>query len=836
MKVFLSHSSIDKGFVETVVQQLRPGTYELDSMSFDAGVLNSQAIIQSLNRSDVFCLFLSDASLKSSYVDFETMLGIELFASGHISRMIVLCIDPGAFDALTESVKYFNVVRKSLNPDNAARLIQGYLIAATDSRQLQSHPFVGREQALLDLETQLTDHSRPLCRGIYVSGNAGSGRRTAVQKLYANLFPTSGKIFPKTNIDEYFGLEEIYRSVLSTLRPTIPLKELRTRLQAFAVASDEEKKRLIADLINSVLTVGEALMLVDRGGILSGSGQLAPEIDGIVDLLEAKPHPPAVIIANRMIPYKLRRTQNDVSYLALRALDREATNRLIRRLLRDVDVNVSEDDLDQLIDLCDGHPYNAYRMIDEVKECGLALFLANPSNFLEWKHRQSSEYLGTVELSTEQIQILALLKFIPELDFASFVDALSLTHAEASNAITELTYLHIVEPTSDRFLVSPALRIAVERDRRIALSADHRQSALKNLANALSIRVEEGSAPIALIDAAVLADLESGNVHSEFAAAFMLPSHNVRMSKRHYDDRNWVRSMYFAKEALKGRDRISSGGFVAACRYLCLSAARIGDAGEFNKAISRLRDRATDDWERSNVYFLEGFNLRLKGNLPRAEELFRRAYELTPRNMSAAREIAAICLVRENLDEAESFARQAFNYAPSNPYVVDILVSVLIKKYRGKEERKQEINDLFDKLEMVGNEAGRSFFATRKAEFEHLWGDNRLALEQIKSAVAKTPTIFEPQRLYAEILLKQGNMAKAYEVIQKMKGMVNARDPSERRTNYRGYLTTYARYLTEVELYEDAKEVFKDTESFTAEERSQGIREVEMVQGFKQTQ
>ena len=42
MRAFLSHSSRDKGFVEAVASNLRPGTFELDALTFDAGAMNSQ--------------------------------------------------------------------------------------------------------------------------------------------------------------------------------------------------------------------------------------------------------------------------------------------------------------------------------------------------------------------------------------------------------------------------------------------------------------------------------------------------------------------------------------------------------------------------------------------------------------------------------------------------------------------------------------------------------------------------------------------------------------------------------------------------------------------------
>ena len=111
---------------------------------------------------------------------------------------------------------------------------------------------------------------------------------------------------------------------------------------------------------------------------------------------------------------------------------------------------------------------------------------------------------------------------------------------------------------------------------------------MKRLAKSLSIRLEEGTAPITLLDSAVLASLESGDVPSEVAAALMLPSHQVWLAKRHYDQKRWRDCMRLASDALKGVARLSSDGFIGACRYLCLSASRMGDVETFNAGIARL--------------------------------------------------------------------------------------------------------------------------------------------------------------------------------------------------------------------------------------------------------
>jgi hypothetical protein len=832
MRAFLSHSSKDKGFVKAVADLLKPGSYELDSETFDAGLVNSQAITAALKRCDLFCLFLSRQSVNSSYVNFETLLGIEFFARGLVNQFLAICLDDDSFSIASDNVRYFNVVRKAQTEESTARLIQGALITAADRADKSAHPFIGREAALIELENQATDIGRPNSKAIYVSGNAGSGRRTVIRKFYQNQYPSVGPVFPQITIAAFSGLEELFRNVLQALRPAMRVAELRTRLSSFEMADQKDRAQQIADLLSSVLATDEAVMLVDDGGLLADSGAFQPEITMVIDRLADKPHPPVAFVAPRMPMRRFQRSERDVAYVALQSLSREDSGRLASRLLRSINVKPTPSQLAEILNLAGGHPYNFYRLSGEIKDIGIEAFLANPSTFIEWKHRQSSEYVRKIDLSSTETDILAILGIVPVLDFEAIVSSLHLDAEDTADALSRLVGLHIIEHNANAFIIAPAVRVAIERDARIRLEKRRRLDALRAVSASLSVRIEEGAAPINLIDAAILASVESGN-SSSVASAFLLPSHYVWLAKRNYDQRDYPETIRLAQEALRGQNRLSVAGVVAACRFMCLAASRRSENGIFEDGIRKLEQLASDNWAKSNVAFLRGFNERMKGRLPAAEEYFVESYHLSPGNISSAREISAISLARNKLEEAEKYAREAKEYSARNPYVLDILLTVLIRKLGKKAASNAEVIELFDILRVVGEEDGRSFFSTRKAELEHLWGDNRLALNLIEEAIQRTNTIFEPRRLHAEILLKDGNLSKAKDVISWMRERVNSQDPAERRTNYRQYLETYSHYLTESGQYNDAKEIYNDSTVFTEKERNEGIRQVEIVQAFK---
>ncbi|TBZ14786.1 toll/interleukin-1 receptor domain-containing protein [Rhizobium leguminosarum] len=833
MRVLLSHASIDKGFVEAVSDNLRPGTFELDSETFDAGLVNSQAIVAALSRCDVFCLFLSRKSVNSAYVNFETLLGIEFFAKAKISQFLVFCLDDEVFSQANANIKFFNIIRKTMDPESVARAIQGHAISVQDISSGSNHPFVGREVQISELEEQIADYSRPLIKALYISGNAGSGRKTLARKFYDSQFPHVGKLFARIEIWPFDGQEELFRTVLMSLRPSITSSDLRSRVSAFSISNQAQRGRQISDLINSLLPAREAALLFDYGGVLTDSGGFSAEISEVISYLDARPHPPAIFISPRMIPKRNRRKEKDIAYSSVSALSWDSASRLLSRLLKEKIISFTADQLTQLTALSECHPYNIYRLIELVEGIGVSAFLANPKYFNDWKHRQSSEYLDNIEFGDVEKSIVGVLKIIPQLDFESIVKSTTHDASFVEEALQRLIELHIVDAYDNRFLIAPAVRMAAERDARTQLSKEQTKTAMEAISRSLNIRIEEGSASFNLINSAVLSSIESGTANSEFIAAFILPSHHVWLSKHHYDQRNWADSIRYGQEAIKGRQRLSSNGFVAACRYVCLSSARLNREDTFAEAIQKLEQFASDDWSKSNVAYLKGFNLRNKGNLPAAETFFQQSIDLSPGNHSALRELAAIALARGNVDKAETFARGALEHSPRNAYLIDILITILIRKHGRQASRNSEIDSLFDVLRRVGEENGRSFFTTRKAEFEHAAGDNKVALDLIQKAIAKTPSLFEPHRLHAEILLKDGNKVKAAEVLEKMRAIVENRDRFDRRFNYRSYLVTLSRYYAEVGRFPEAKQLFDDEDIFTNVERENFLKEIEISESYR---
>src|SRR5262249_53003443 len=241
LKAFLSHSSRDKGTVEAVADELGAANVELDSETFDRGILNVTAIQNALKRSDLYVLFLSNDALASRIVRYEALLAQELFARGIVDRLLVICLDEEAFASAEAQWKAFNFVRRPPGAKSIERLIQHNLIAIRAKQKRSNQPFVVRTTQLHDAKENLIDPQASKLGALYIAGDTGSGRHTFSRHLFRDVYPAVISVFPEITIERLDGYEEIYRKLNERLSPLATLSAWRARVAGFALADENGK-------------------------------------------------------------------------------------------------------------------------------------------------------------------------------------------------------------------------------------------------------------------------------------------------------------------------------------------------------------------------------------------------------------------------------------------------------------------------------------------------------------------------------------------------------------------------------------------------------------------
>jgi len=835
MKAFLSHSSKDKALVEAVAENLGTAQVELDSDTFEAGILNVETILKSLKNCSIFVLFLTEDAIKSSYVRFEALQAQELMAKGVIEKFLVFCLDESAFSQAQESWKSYSFVRHLNSAQPIARNIQHHLIVDRAVTSSKTQPYIARDKELEQLKEDLIQPGKPNVSGIYISGNAGIGRRTLARRLYMDRFPSVNSVFPEIQIDPIDGYDEIYKKIIGELISNERLAQTRARITAFAIADDKGKATQIAQILDQLGSTREAIFVHDMGGLLDSDGAYQTPFKEIIKKIDAKGHPKLIFIGRRMIP-KAKRAATNIIYCPLPSMTDSQIRQLAAFLLSDAEITYTDEELEHVVALSDGHPFNVKFIVEAATEYSLQAALGDTTGLMQWKAKQGSDFLRNIEYSDEQKLILSALKDFHLLDFDTLNKIVGKQISTTAQAIIKLIDLHIIENISEAYQVSPPLITAIRRDNRLKLEPKSQRSILQIVSGILKTPSDEDRISVSMIDAGILATLQDGKKVPDLFSMFLMPSHLLWLAKRNYDSKHWAMCEKLAAQALESQSRLSPAGKAEGCVLLCLSSARLNHQDKFNDGLRLLKTCAHDSHSRSNVHFLPGFNARLDGNLPLAEEHFRKAYKIAPGNFSNIRELASVCLTRGKVEEAEKHARQVLNTAYDNPYILDILLRALIAGDSQKVSKNtHEIDDLFEKLQKVGEGDGRSFYTTRRAEFELHHGSIQEACKLIDIAVKQTPKIFGVHELRAKIYLERNIKNTARNEIDIMNKMVYRNNSGDRHTHARHLYEIEASYLAAIGDYESAKAKYGNRKLFTDNEALERIKIIEYEQAMSQT-
>jgi len=832
MKAFLSHASKDKGFVNQVAEIVGGANTHLDADTFEYGVLNTQAILNALETSELFVLFVSSQSNDSPIVRFESRVAEELLARGVIDRLLFICLNPKAFDDADSRWKNYNFVRRESSPRSAARLIQSTLMGVRARKGSAEQPFVGRGEDLEAAKERLIDPEKPAPSAISVSGNTGIGRRTFARRLFKDVFPNVNNIVPEIAVDSYDSYDELYRKIRAQIEPETTVTQLIETLTAFSLMTEPEKAAQICQLLTRMAQGREALMFRDHGGLLQESGAFQPALQAIIEKADSYPHPAIILIADRTSPQSERARNPTVVYCPLTSLSEGAVRQMIALRLRQKKISYTEEDLVSLISLSDCHPFNVNYIMECVDAYTLPVFLANPADLTTWKHKRTADFIESLPTSPNEDRVLSILKHFPALDFSVIVEASGLSTDKVGNAVATLIDKHVVETGAGTYFVSPPLKSAIDRSPRFNMASADLQSALKAIGGMLVAAGDDSVVPVSMIESSILAMLQADLALPDHVSAFLLPSHLIWLARRRYDERHFKDCIRLGKEALKSQDRLSLPGKVEACRLVSLSAARLDQSDDFDFGLGILKALPRDEWVRSMIEFLKGFNARLNGRLPEAENFQREALKQRPGNFHAGRELAFICLTRGNLTDAEVFARQAYEKAQDNPFILDILLGVLIRLSRSSHANNVlEIEDLLDRLGRSASDDGRSFYETRRAEHELISGDVAEAARLIDLAASKTPGLFNVRALRARIYLARTNRAVVADEIERMNRLVQ-RSSNEGRTNLRPLLEIRAEYSLMCKDFAGARAVYDVPGVFDDSEVTKALKGIEMAEAY----
>lgn len=189
-KVFLSHSSADKSYVEYIANQFGKNQCVYDKMCFESGMKNLDEIFKGVDDSSIFVVFISDAALNSKWVKQELSIAEERLNhdQSKLSQIFPIIIDESITHKDSRIPEFMRVGFGSYNlrvikrREIAYRKIRAQLTRRLLQKSLlfqnKYDIFYGRDKEIAQFKSSFDSGDNIKC--IVASGIEGVGRKTYI--------------------------------------------------------------------------------------------------------------------------------------------------------------------------------------------------------------------------------------------------------------------------------------------------------------------------------------------------------------------------------------------------------------------------------------------------------------------------------------------------------------------------------------------------------------------------------------------------------------------------------------------------------------------------------
>ena len=758
MKAFLSHSSKDKDFVRPIYEILGESQCEYDERTFGYE-LNVRAIRDALERTDLFVYFLSSQSVTSTFVSEEQRTALELRGKGFIKRVVIFALDDTSYRALPDWMRDINVVQRLSSPKACARKIQAALVRLEAEHDSGSEIYIGRDVEDAALRKALSGAPAKTPLVVHAVGHYGVGRKTFVKVNLKKLFPRRFSSFVEITLAANQGIEEMYRQ-LYDLTSASSIEETVSDFHLFSTFPEQQQIVNIASMIQMLASDEEFLILIDDGGVYVDAGDYQPHLKSIIDALEARGIPLFAIIQTRMMPTKLKQVNIRSYHQCLSVLSDDDTRQLLGLTLKQVDVEYTDEQISTICEQIDGHPFNVRFAAAFAHDYGIGTLIADPSDLIEWKRKRAEDFLQTMTFSETEADILAALEEYRYLATEMIFAVVPGQSADVIAALRRLQEFSCVERREDYCHIAPPIRDAIRRNNQFQRTDAWKHKLGRLICEAIAEYQDSDQANVAILDTATLAAAR-GNSAPAYLSTLILPSHLLTIARDYYDDGHPGDCITLCERIWEARARLPLEAHLEVLRLWGLSAVRVDNEDAYDRVISLFGQYTGNTAERLRL-FAEGFYLRVHKRLDEAEKKFVAAWKLSKHNQSVNRELANLLCKQRRYGEAEVYARQAYEQAPTNPFLIDVMAETLIgKEQQGLAIDRKELAAVMRALERYGDAPGSSFYLVRKAQSELANHDYRGALATSNRAVERTPGLINGYFIRADAQIALNNIPGA---------------------------------------------------------------------------
>lgn len=725
MKCFLSHSSSDKDqYVSIVARNLAPNI-EYDELTFEEGMETLEEIMRAMRDSEIFVLFISNASLNSKWVQNEISQAKRLLDSGDLKRFFPIIIEKDITHLdkrIPDWIQRNYIVRPITRPSAAAKRIRERMIEVS----WKTHPmlkdrdqiFVGRNQQIDDFEKRMDDLSIGHPIVIVASGLRDIGRKSTI-RFSLRKSSTVRETYEPIHID-LVREDNIEGFIVKLndlgLSDEIDISKLMER-------TADEKVSICSKLLGEIFALREILLIEDHFCLIRYEREFAPWFLEVVEKLQHRA--PGICIASSTKPNKYKYIRDPrFFFMEIPELQKSEREGLFRRYSETLNLELSSDDYEKFSPLLTGFPAQVTYAVSLIETLGVYKAFSKADEIVAFSTHKASIFIKKYEGEDE---VLSFLRFISSFEFVSldFVIAISDAIGRPLEKILDRfvgdSVCEVIGHTGHYFRVNDVIRDAIDRDR-TKLTPEYR-NALTAYVKKFSSSYESEYYDVSEYYIAVKEALSTG---INLPESILIPAHFLKTMKDLYNKRSYREVIALADRVLLKEEYYDDYTSQDIRYYLCQSLARNQDE-RFTSEVQKIRGPEHD--------FLFGFYYRLKGQYQKALKRYNSAKAHPRTAQRASREIVLVLTTIEAYEEALSLAKENYERYRSNPFFAQAYFQCLLHT-ANENSANVELNEILENLRHIKGARATEMFDTLYARFQFKIGNRAKAFEMIDAAIS----------------------------------------------------------------------------------------------------
>ncbi|EEO46232.1 TIR domain-containing protein [Bacteroides thetaiotaomicron] len=673
IKAFISHSSEQKQFVLDLVEILGRDYCIVDCYNFNSAYQTINEIYDKIDKSTVFVLLLSKASLSSEWVKEEIRYVREKLEPGCLERFWPFIIDENlSIEECPEWMKKdkcFNLKKfkscKILAHDIEQKFRRIIWSKNPKRKQLETL-MVGRNKDIDNFENIYQSARGMNLRALVISGRDGVGKDMFISKCLDKIGGYDAESTPfYINLGNKEGIENFIIQ-LNLITRTYDETQLMTVLGG----NTSEKTSSAANLVNELLNTNSVISINDDLSCVLPNRKLA---DWLIDLVEKSN------IANKLglfiKSHKILDSFSEIEHpffghINLSPLDSKDRLKLFYSLLRIYNLtDISEEDVKWFVGKLLLSPSQLVKAVEALSCKPLAFVKKDINTLISWGDMQINpmvEHFFQDEESKHILIILSKLDFVSYEILENIFEERIIEVMEKMDEMIDFGIVSVFGPQEQFFRLDHYLSDYIKRCH-IKLPYD-----LDNLLNEV-LEEKIASSNITEDVSVYLYDKKrqilSGKGKPE---DFLIPSVVVTSVMEIYNNQDYKQVIKLCDLVLNDVHNYFPDQERELRYWLCLALARTTNKQRFFEEVQHFRG--------TDYFFLRGFYHRNAMEYSQAEKCFNEALEKSPNLQRAKREKVTALLAQKKYEQALGLAKENYENNPENSYQIHGYFRCLVRK------------------------------------------------------------------------------------------------------------------------------------------------------------